>query len=99
MYISTGSQNVNILAEQNPRFFQVAQHPPHVMMWAGVRSELIFGVSLSGECYLKLFSDWQVPQLDNMVFLNSKFSARWAPAHYAAEPHAFLINQFPSWSG
>jgi hypothetical protein len=37
VYLSARSQNVYIWAKQNPHFFEeVAQHPPHVMMWAGV---------------------------------------------------------------
>jgi hypothetical protein len=44
VYLSARSQKVYIWATQNPRFFEeVAQHPPHVMMWDGITSELIIG--------------------------------------------------------
>jgi hypothetical protein len=44
VYLSARSQNVCIWAKQNQHFFEVAaQHPPHVMMWDEVTSELIIG--------------------------------------------------------
>jgi hypothetical protein len=42
------------LAQQNPRFFETAQHSPNVMMWNGVTDEMIirpysFNMSVTGE--------------------------------------------------
>jgi hypothetical protein len=44
VYLSKRSKNFYISAKKKLHFFEeVAQHPPHVMMWAGVTSELITG--------------------------------------------------------
>jgi hypothetical protein len=68
---------IYIWAKHNRHFFEEeAQHPPHVMMWAGVSSELIIGpsffhVSVTGESYLELLFHWLIPELDNVGLLNS----------------------------
>jgi hypothetical protein len=106
VYLSTRSQNVYIWAKQNPHFFEeVAQHPSHVMMWAGVTSELIIGpyffdMSVTGESYLDLLPHWLIRELDNVSLLNSVILQQdGAPAHYAADMCAFLKKKFPLWIG
>jgi hypothetical protein len=105
VYLSTKSQNVYIRAKQNPHLFEVAQHPPHLMMWAGVISELIIGPyyfdeSVTGKSYVELLSYWLIPEHDNVGLLNSVILQQdGAPAHYAAEVRAFQSNQFPLWTG
>jgi hypothetical protein len=60
-YLRVRSWN-DIWAKKNPHVFEdVAQHPPHVTMWAGVTSDLIIGpyffdVSVTGGSYLELVS-------------------------------------------
>jgi hypothetical protein len=59
-------------AKQNPHFSEEAeQHSPHVMMWAGVTSELItgpyfFDVSVTGESCLELMFHWLIPEPDDV---------------------------------
>jgi hypothetical protein len=84
-YISAHGLKVFISGEkQNPHFFEeVAQHPPHVMMWAGVTSS-VFDVSVAGESYLKLLFHWIIPQLDNVGVLNRAILQQdGAPTCYA----------------
>jgi hypothetical protein len=71
------------------------------MKWAGVTSELIirpyfFDVSVTNERYLELLSHWLITELDNVGLLDSVvLQHNEAPAHYAADVHAFLTNKFP----
>jgi hypothetical protein len=102
VYLSARSQNVCIRVKPNPHFFEeVAQHPPPVMMWAGVTSELIirpylFDVFVTGEIYLDLLSHWLILELDNVGLLNSVILQQdMPPDHYAADMHTVLISQFP----
>jgi hypothetical protein len=102
VHLRARSRNIYIWVKQNPHFFgEVAQHPPYVMMWAAVASELIIGpyffdVSVTSESYLELLSHWLIPELDNVSLLNSVILQQdRSPAHYAANVHAFLNNQFP----
>jgi hypothetical protein len=69
-------------AKQNPHSFEAAQHPPHVIMWAGVTREMIIGpyfidMSVTGQSYLELLSHWLVPELDNVRLLSSNFGTSW----------------------
>jgi hypothetical protein len=105
VYLSTRSKNVFIWDKQNPHCFEeVAHHSPHVMMWAGVTSELInrpyfFDVSVTGGSYCLLFH-WLIPVLDDVGLLNSIILQQdGAPAHYATDVSAFRNNQFPLWTG
>jgi hypothetical protein len=105
VYLSARSQNVYIWAEQTPYFFEeITQHSPHVMMFAGVTSELIiesyfFEVSVTLESCLQLLSHYLIPEFDNVGLLNSVILQQdRAPAHYAADVCAFLNNQFPLWT-
>jgi isocitrate/isopropylmalate dehydrogenase len=99
-YLSTRPRNDYIWAKQNPHFFEeVAQHPLHVMMWAGVTSELIIGphffdVSVTDESYLGLLSHWLHQELEKMGLLNSVNFA----AHYYADMRTLLNNRFPLWT-
>jgi hypothetical protein len=91
VYLSARSQSVHIWAKQNPNFFEVAaQHPPHVMMWAAVTSELItgpyfFDVSVTDESYLELLSNWLIQAVDNVDLVKSVIlQQNRAPDHYFA---------------
>jgi hypothetical protein len=58
----------------------------------------VFDVSVTGENYLELLSHWLIPELDNFGLLSSAILQQYgAPAHYAADVHAFLNSQFLLW--
>jgi hypothetical protein len=66
LHVSARSQHVYSWVKQNPHFFeQVAQHLPHVLMWAAVTSKLIigphfFGVPVTDDNYLELLSHYLI---------------------------------------
>jgi hypothetical protein len=75
------------------------------MMRAGVTGEMIVGpyffdVSVTGESYLELLFRCLILELDDVGLLNSVILQQdGAPAHYAADMHAFLNNLFLLWIG
>jgi hypothetical protein len=55
---------------------------------------------VTGESYLELLSQWLIPEHDNVGLLYRVILQQdWVLAHYAADVHAFLNNQFPLWTG
>jgi branched-subunit amino acid transport protein len=76
-YISVLGLEMFVSRNTIPHFFEeVVEYPPHVMMWAGVTSELItephsFDVSVTGESCLELLSHWLIPELYNIGLLNN----------------------------
>jgi hypothetical protein len=106
VYLGARSQNVFIWSKQNPHFFEeVAQHPPHVMMWAGVTNELIIGpyffdVPVTGESYLGLMSHWLIPELDKVGLLNSVILQQDGHQPIMLLMCIFFLNnQVPLWMG
>jgi hypothetical protein len=92
VHLSARSQNVYIWDKQNTHFFEVAQHPPHVMMEAEVTNGLIIGpyffdVPVTGENLSGTF----VPLANFSLILQQDGT----PTHYTANMCAFLNNQFP----
>jgi hypothetical protein len=107
IYLSSRSRNVYVWSKSNPHFFEeIVQHPPHVMIWAGVTSEFVVGPyffpcgGVNGEKYLEMLEHWLIPELDK-IGLTDKVVIQQdgAPAHYAISVRDFLSEHFSVWIG
>jgi hypothetical protein len=64
-------------------------------MWVSGTSGHFSGISVTGVSYFDMLSQLVIPELDNVGLPNSAILQQdAAPAHYAADLHAFLNNKF-----
>lgn len=94
-------------SKDNPYFWeQVTQHPPSVMVWAGISANHIIGPffieeRITAEVYLDLLRTKLIPKLKELGILYScHFQQDGAPAHTAISTRNYLDEVFPErWVG
>jgi hypothetical protein len=107
IYLSMRARNVYMWSKANPHFYdELKQHPPHLMMWAGVTASDVVGPyffpagGVTGEVYWELLENWLIPELDARGLRNTiTLQQDGAPAHYALQVRETLDREFPGWIG
>lgn len=102
-------KNVNSVfwSRQNPHFWeQVNQHPPIVMVWAGMSAQNVIGPffieeRISANVYLQMLRTQLVPRLHELgILYSAHFQQDGAPAHTAHITREYLNEIFPNrWVG
>ncbi|GFG31169.1 hypothetical protein Cfor_00573, partial [Coptotermes formosanus] len=69
IYLSARDRNVVFWSKENPNFTQKLEYnPPHVMIWAGMTSDFLFGPyffdgPMNAASYSAVLETWLIPQL------------------------------------
>ena len=107
IYLSSRARNFYFWGKHNPHYYEeLQQHPPHVMIWAGVTSDYVIGPyfftngGITGDSYLDMLENWLMPELDKHDLINNVIIQQdGAPAHFSLKVRDFLSSQFPDWIG
>src|SRR5258705_2016186 len=107
VYLSSRTRNVLFWSRNNPHFIQeIKNHPPYVMVWAGVSGEhaigpFFFTGNVNAQTYLEMLQSLLIPELSRLGILGTSiFQQDGAPAHYARIVRDYLDGKFPGrWIG
>lgn len=107
IYLSSKPRNIYFWSKSNPRYYEeLQQHPPHVMLWAGVTSTHVVGPyffpagGVNSDRYMDMLEHWLIPELYRLgIVIDAILQQDGAPAHFSISVREFLTTQFPLWIG
>ena len=107
IYRSSRQRNIVFWSKENPYFYEeIENHPPYVMIWAGIDSRHIYGpyffdAAVNQHAYLAMLREWFIPLLETKgVKDECWFQQDGAPPHFAVSVREFLNEQLPGrWIG